>query len=193
MQKKLYSTKEYRLFIVQVKNRILSAQYVALKAVNKELIDLYWDIGKMIIEKQEESSWGKAVVETISIDLQKEFIGIKGFSASNIWRMRNFYFFYAQKPKLAPLVREISWTKNVVIMERCKEDLQREFYLKMIRKFLWTKSTLIHQIENQSYEKYLMNQTNFDKSLPAKLKQQAILAVKDQYTFDFFRAGRCLS
>lgn len=176
---------EYRLFLKSLKERIHSAQYEALKVVNKELINLYWDIGKMIVEQQEKESWGKSVVENIANDLQLDFPGLRGFSAANLWRMRTLYIEYKNHKILAPLVREISWTKNIVIFEKCKDDLEREFYIKTTKKFGWSKNVLIHQIENQSYEKYLTNQTNFDKALPEKYKNQAKLTVKDEYTFDF--------
>lgn len=180
-------TKEqnYSDFLIRIKGRIREAQYSALKAVNKELINLYWDIGREIAEKQEKFGWGKSVVATLAEDLQKEYPGVQGFSAANLWRMRNFNQNYCKNAKLAPLVREISWAKNIIIMEKCKDGLEREFYLRMTRKFGWTKSVLVHQIENKSYAKYLLNQTNFDKALPAKYKSQAKLAVKDEYTFDF--------
>ena len=74
-------------------------------------------------------------------------------------------------------------------MEKCKDDLEREFYIRMTRKHGWTKNVLIHQIENQSYEKTLLNQTNFDKTVPESILQQAKLAVKDEYTFDFLELG----
>jgi predicted nuclease of restriction endonuclease-like (RecB) superfamily len=83
------------------------------------------------------------------------------------------------------LVREISWAKNLVILARCKDLLEREFYLRATARFGWTKAVLQHQIDNRSYEKYLLNQTNFDQTLPEEIKAQAILAVKDHYTFDF--------
>jgi predicted nuclease of restriction endonuclease-like (RecB) superfamily len=133
--------------------------------------------------------WGKSIVKNLSSDLQKEFPGIKGFSPQNLWYMRQFYLEYKEKKKLQPLVGEISWTKNVIIMSRCKDDQQKEFYLKMTKKFGWTKDVLIHQIENQSYEKYLLNQTNFDRAVPEKYRLQAKLAVKDEYTFDFLELG----
>jgi len=179
----------YQSFLKDIKERILSAQYEALKAVNKELIALYWDIGKMIVERQEKEGWGKSVVERLSEDLQKEFSGIKGFSAANLWRIRNFYLTYMENEKLAPVVREISWTKNIVIMEKCKDDLEREFYIKMTKKFGWTKNVLIHQVESRAYERFLLNQTNFDQALPEKYRHQAKLAVKDEYTFDFLELG----
>ncbi|MCD6456516.1 MAG: DUF1016 family protein [Methanophagales archaeon] len=121
----------YQSFFKDVKERILSAQYEALKAVNKELIALYWDIGKMIVERQDREGWGKSVVERLAKDLQKEFPGIKGFSERNLWNVRNFYLTYKDSKKLQPLVAEISWTKNVLIMSKCKDDLEREFYIKM--------------------------------------------------------------
>lgn len=179
----------YQLFLKDIKERILSAQYEALRAVNKELIALYWDIGKMIVERQEKEGWGKSVVERLSEDLQKEFSGIKGFSVQNLWYMRQFYLTYRGNEKLQPLVGEISWSKNIIIMSKCKDDLEREFYIKMTKKFGWTKNVLIHQIESRAYERFLLNQTNFDQSLPEKYRPQAKLAVKDEYTFDFLELG----
>ncbi|MBD2454641.1 DUF1016 domain-containing protein [Nostoc sp. FACHB-87] len=176
---------DYRNLLVEVKQRIRSAQYEALKAVNKELIALYWDIGQMIVTRQQGASWGKSVVEQLAKDLQTEFAGISGFSTANLWRMRLFYETYAKNEKLAPMVREIGWTHNIVILEKCKDDLEREFYIRMTRKFGWTKNVLIHQIENQTYEKTLLNQTNFDQNVPAEIRNQLKLAVKDEYTFDF--------
>ena len=108
----------YNVFLSEVKERIRQAQYEALKAVNKELISLYWDIGRMIVDKQSEFGWGKSVVENLAIDLQNAYSGIKGFSIGNLWRMRNFYVNYCGNEKLAPLVREISWVKNILIMEK---------------------------------------------------------------------------
>lgn len=84
-----------------------------------------------------------------------------------------------------PLVREISWTHNLVLLEKCKDDLAREFYIRMSRKFGWTKNVLLHQVENQTYEKTLLNQTNFSKNLSPEVQNQAKLVVRDEYTFDF--------
>ncbi|MFH1287739.1 MAG: PDDEXK nuclease domain-containing protein [bacterium] len=182
---KKITTNEYTNLLREVKQRIRSAQYEALKSVNKELIQLYWDIGKMIVERQKKYGWGKSVVETLARDLQAEFPGMQGFSVQNLWYMRQFYAEYSNNEKLQPLVGEISWSKHLIIMARCKDNLEREFYIRMTRKFGWTKNVLIHQIENQSYEKTLLNQTNFNKALPDKIKNQANLAVKDEYTFDF--------
>jgi predicted nuclease of restriction endonuclease-like (RecB) superfamily len=175
----------YPEFLAQLKTSIRQRQYQALRAVNNELLALYWEIGEAIHRKQDEQGWGKSVVETLARDLQAEFPGRNGFSAQNLWLMRQFYLEYSQSPKLQPLVREISWAKNLVILARCKDLLEREFYLRATARFGWTKAVLQHQIDNRSYEKYLLNQTNFDQTLPEEIKAQAILAVKDHYTFDF--------
>jgi predicted nuclease of restriction endonuclease-like (RecB) superfamily len=145
-----------------IKHCIRSAQYEALKAVNKELIGLYWNIGRLICDRQQTAGWGKSVVEQLAKDIQSEFPGISGFSARNVWRMRDSYLSYCDNQKLTPMVAEISWTHNLVILEKCKDDLEHEFYIRMTRKFGWTKNILIHQIENQTCEKTLLNQTNFD-------------------------------
>jgi len=179
----------YGNLLGDIKERIRSAQYAALKAVNSELIELYWDIGRMIVERQAREKWGKAVVDRLAQDLRKEFPGIRGFSASNLWRMRLFFEAYSENEKLAPMVREIGWVHNLVIFEKCKDDLQREFYIRMTRKMGWTKNVLIHHIDNQTYEKTLLNQVNFDKTLPAEVRNRAKLAVKDEYTFDFLELG----
>jgi predicted nuclease of restriction endonuclease-like (RecB) superfamily len=179
----------YQELLIEVKERIRSAQYAALKAVNHELIALYWDIGRLIVDRQQTAGWGKSVVEQLAQDIQAEFPGISGFSTANLWRMRAFYLAYAENRNLAPLVREIGWTHNLAILEKCKDDLEREFYLRMTRKFGWTKNVLIHQIENQTYQKTLLNQTNFDHTLTPEISQQAKLAIKDEYTFDFLELG----
>lgn len=171
-------------FIINVIGKVRQAQYEALKAVNVHLINLYWEIGKSISEKQTES-WGKSIVANLSKELQKEFPGVSGFSVTNLWLMAQFYSEYYAIENLQPLVGEISWTKHIVIMTKCKDNTQRQFYTIATKKFGWTKDVLTHQIENKTYEKYLLNQTNFNEAVPEKIKNQAVLAVKDHYTFDF--------
>ena len=175
----------YTELLSAIKTRIANAQYAALKVVNKELISMYWDIGQFITERQQSEGWGKSVVEHLAKDLQSAYPGARGYSSASLWRMRSFYEVYARNEKLAPLVREIAWSKNLIIMEKCKDDLEREFYIRMTRRHGWTKNVLIHQIENQTYEKTLLNQSSFEKTVPEALLSQAKLALKDEYTFDF--------
>ncbi|MGZ0019920.1 PDDEXK nuclease domain-containing protein [Nitrosomonas sp. wSCUT-2] len=175
----------YGQLLTGLKQRIFTAQYAALRAVNKELIALYWDIGKMIADQQEQQGWGKSVVERLSIDLKAEFGERSGFSVQNLWYMRQFYREYQNEKNLQPLVGEVSWSKHLIIMSRCKSPLAREFYLRSTARFGWSKRVLDHQIDNKTYEKYLLNQTNFDATLPVPMAKEAKLAVKDHYTFEF--------
>jgi predicted nuclease of restriction endonuclease-like (RecB) superfamily len=176
---------DYAGFLYEIKGRIRDRQLQAMRSVNRELLELYWDIGALIYSKQEELGWGKSVVELLAQDLQAVFPGRNGFSAKNLWLMRQFYHEYRNKPNLRTLVGEISWAKNQFIFGRCKDDLEREFYLRATARYGWTKAVLQHQVDNKSYEKYLLNQTNFDQAVPDEIRAQAILAVKDHYTFDF--------
>lgn len=148
----LSSQTQYVDFVVSIKQRILQSQYEALKSVNKELIALYWDIGKSIVEKQDAFGWGKAIVENLAEVLQQEFAGIKGFSERNLWNMRTFYTTYADNSKLQALITEIGWTHNLSIMQKCKNNLEREFYIRMTKRYGWTYRVLINHIENKSDE-----------------------------------------
>lgn len=126
---------EYLDFRNEITSRIRSAQYEALKAVNKEMIALYWEIGRRITEQQAALGWGKSVVENLSRDIQKEFPGIKGFGVSNMWDMARFYAEYRSNEILQPLVGEISWSKHIVILTKCKETRQRQFYILSTKKY----------------------------------------------------------
>lgn len=164
---------EYSSFIKEIKELIYRRQYEAMKKVNAELIQLYWEIGEEIDYLQREKGWGKSIVEVLSKELQKEFPGVAGFSARNLWLMRGFYVEYSQNEKLhpsgaemrhvslPPLLADIGWKKNVIIMQKCKDPLEREFYIKMTKRFGWTKDVLVNNIENQAFAKYLTNQTKF--------------------------------
>jgi len=176
---------DYGHFLGAIKKSIRSHQLRAMRAVNRELVGLYWEIGKAIQKKQEELGWGKAVVETLAKDLQSAFPGRNGFSARNLWAMKDLYQTYRGSPKLQPLVAEIGWSKNLAIMWRCECALEREFYLRATAKNGWTKAVLQHQLDNKTYEKYLLSQSSFDQVLPEAQKAQAILAVRDHYNFAF--------
>lgn len=145
------------------------------------------------MERQNSEGWGKSVVEKLSADLRREFPGVGGFSVQNLWYMRQFYSEYHDNERLQPLVGEIAWAHNLAIMSKCKDPLEREFYIRMAHKFGWSKNVLLHQIENQSYEKSLVGQTNFDQTLTPGLLSQAKLAVKDEYTFGFLELGEAHS
>ena len=120
---------DYTPLLIEVKERIRNAQYQALKAVNKELVGLYWDIGQLIADRQSDNSWGKSIVQQLAEDLQDEFPGVSGFSRRNLFYMREFYLAYHTLPKVQPLAAQIGWTHNIIIMQRCKDQLEREVYI----------------------------------------------------------------
>ena len=103
----------------------------AIRAVNAEMIEMYWQIGKYISEKADNDGWGKRVVRDFADFLKQEYPSSNGFSAQNIWRMKQFYETYKDNEKLSPLVREITWSNNLLIMSGCKSDESKEFYLKL--------------------------------------------------------------
>jgi predicted nuclease of restriction endonuclease-like (RecB) superfamily len=171
-------------FISDIKDTIRKTQYEALKSVNLYLINLYWELGKSISEKQL-LGWGKSIVPTLSAELKKEFPDLSGFSTTNLWYMVQFFNEYQGDTNLQPLVGEISWTKHLVILSKCNDSQERQFYILATKKFGWTKNVLQHQVENKTYQKYLLNQTSFDSTVPQNIKNQAYLAVKDHYSFEF--------
>ena len=179
------TTPDYHQLLSAVKQRMREAQYRALQQVNQQQMQLYWDLGQLIAERQQQHGWGKGVVENLARDLQTEFVGMSGFSASNLWRMRTLFLEYQQDEFLAPMVREISWTHNVLIFEKCKTSAERLFYLTQTRNNSWTKVVLTQQIKSRAYENTVLAQHNFADTLPAAQLPAAILALKDEYTFGF--------
>jgi predicted nuclease of restriction endonuclease-like (RecB) superfamily len=101
---------------------IEAARTRAVAAVNTALIDLYWAIGEHISRKTTQEGWGKGTVEALSEAIQRQFPGMTGYSARNLWRMGQFFELYQHQPKLAPLVRELPWSHNLAILSRCKRE-----------------------------------------------------------------------
>ncbi len=176
---------EYQSFRDDVLKHIRSAQYEAMRAVNKEMISLYWEIGRQITERQKALGWGKSVVENLSRDIQAEFPGIQGFGVSNLRDMARFYAEYQSNEILQPLVGEISWTKHILILTKCKDTQERRFYILATKRFGWTKNVLMHQIEGKAFENYLLGQSNYDQTLSENVKNQAVLALRDDYSLNF--------
>lgn len=173
---------EYKNLLAEIKDRVRAAQREALRAANAELMGLYWDIGRLITERRATGLHGDAVVKRLAVDLQLEFPGTSGFSWRNLFNMGRLFATYSDDAKLQPLVATVGWSHNLVILERCQDPLEREFYLRMTARFGWSKNVLVHQIENQSYEKTLLGQTNFDSALTPQLRAQAKLTVRCEYT-----------
>ena len=182
----------YDLFLDDLKQRVRTSQLKAAIAVNSELIRLYWDIGRSIVERQQQDGWGKAVVDRLAGDIQQSFPGISGFSPRNVWRMRAFFLAYVPESSrnanasiLPQAVAEIPWGHNIVLLERIKDLTARLWYVKATKEFGWSRSILEHQIESNTYGRKGKAVTNFEKALPAAQSDLARETLKDPYSFQF--------
>jgi predicted nuclease of restriction endonuclease-like (RecB) superfamily len=188
MNIEIYNT-EYSSWINELKNLIQKTQIKASIAVNRELILLYWNIGKSISEKIKRNKWGSSVVEELSKDLKKEFPNQKGFSRSNLFSMRKFYEFYSKSEieieKIQQLVGQIPWGHNVVIITKLNNIEEALFYIEKTIENNWSRSVLIHEIELKFYQRQGKAITNFKNTLPAPHSELANETLKDPYKFDF--------
>jgi predicted nuclease of restriction endonuclease-like (RecB) superfamily len=156
----------------------------AIRAVNAELINLYWNIGEYISKKIEKSEWGDSVVIELANFIQTYEPEIKGFSDKNIWRMKQFYETYKDFPKLSPLVREISWTNNLLIFSRCKTIEEMEFYLKIVKQENYSKRELDRQISASFFERTMIGNSKLSPSV-RESNNDFSNAFKDSYVFEF--------
>jgi len=183
MNNSLVESKSYIGFLGQIKEKIRTAQFVALKAVNKEIINLYWEIGHMLFFKTQEG-WGKSIVEKLSKDILQEFQGVKGFSTRNLWRMKQFYEIYKDDIKLPSVLTEITWSNHIHIMSKTKTGSERKYYLGLCSKGNYSARELEKLIDSGSYERTLIA----DKKLPTLLAEFPVNTkgiFKDSYLFDF--------
>ena len=179
--------KNYVSFFNTIKSKILSARIRAYRGLNRELIKLYWDLGKTIVKRQKEHGWGESIVEKLSKDLNTEFEGREGFSSHNLWRMRDFYLEYKDYPKLAQLVLEIPWGHNVLILQKLKTAQEKKYYIKACIQMGWSRNVLLNQIKANvfAHAKRQGQFHNFHKTLPAHLAEQADESIKSVYNLDF--------
>ena len=190
IKKQETSLAEYSKFIKSLKAKIRSAQIKAAVAVNSELVKLYWEIGKEIVEKQEQEGWGSKSLEKVAKDLQNEFPGIEGFSRSNIFRMKAFFIAYE---KVAQAVRQlkslpifdIPWGHNILIVQKLKNNDERLWYASKTIEHGWSRSMLTIWIENDLYRREGNAITNFKTALPAPQSDLAEQTIKDPYIFNF--------
>jgi predicted nuclease of restriction endonuclease-like (RecB) superfamily len=163
---------------------IRQARTRTLTAINYELIDLYWQLGQYLSEKVNQESWGKGKIQQLVAWLNQQEFDSKGFSASNLWRMRQFYDTYAGSEKLAPVVRELLWTHNLIILGKCNSNEEREFYLKTAIQQRWNKRDLERQINASLFERTLANPAQVSTTLK-ELQPNAQTIFKDSYLIDF--------
>ena len=156
----------------------------AYKAVNVALIDTYLAVGAHLSSRVAEGGWGKGVVRELSDWLLRQAPDLKGFSASNLWRMKQFYDVYADQPKLAALLRVLPWTHNLMILGQNKRPEEREFYLRLAVKAKWSSRELARQIKSAAFERTVLSDKKL-AALPRLLPQDATGVFKDSYLLDF--------
>lgn len=163
---------------------IKQARYQAIKAVNTELINLYWQVGEYISRRISSAEWGDAVVSQLADYLQKNEPELKGFSDKNLWRMKQFYETYHDFPKLSALLREISWTNNLTIMSRAKSMEEREFYLRLCIREKYSKRELERQISSGVFERVMISNQKLSP-LVREMHKDISHTFKDSYIFEF--------
>lgn len=187
--------KEYKKFLVELKEKVKNSQLKAAVKVNYELLNLYWELGKKITEKQKEYSWGDSFISNLSNDLKKEFPDMKGFSVQNLKNIRYWYLFYAeyliglqavsQLKKIENKIKSIPWGHNQRIMYKCKSVREAIFYVEKTIENGWSRTILEHQIDSKLYERLGSAISNFDSRLPKVQSELAKQTIKDPYNFDF--------
>jgi predicted nuclease of restriction endonuclease-like (RecB) superfamily len=175
----------YDEFLRDLKQRIRTAQVKAVFAVNRELVLLYWQIGRGILERQREAGWGAKVIERLAADLHREFPGTTGFSRTNLLYMRAFAAAWPEEPFVQQVVGQIPWGHNLRILDLVKSPQERQWYIRRAIEHGWSRNVLVHQIESGLYLRQGKAQTNFQATLPAPQSELAQQALKDPYNFDF--------
>lgn len=161
-----------------------SARSKAVASVNTALIDLYWNIGEHISQKVDAEEWGRGTVEALSLHIQRKQPAMSGFSASNLWRMRQFFETYRDDVKLAPLVRELPWSHNLLILGKCKQNEEREFYLRLCLRERWGRRDLDRQIAGTLFERTIVSPPKL-APLVRELHPHAAEVFRDAYLVEF--------
>ncbi|MEF9477289.1 PDDEXK nuclease domain-containing protein [Chryseobacterium sp. 1B4] len=156
----------------------------AIRKVNEELIDLYWNISEYISKKIELSEWEQSVVKELAQYIQANEPEIKGFSDKNLWRMKQFYESYKEFPKISTLLREISWSHNLAIFSRCKTIEEQEFYIKLTKQENYSFRELERQISSSLFERTMIGNSNLSTVL-RETNPDIANTFKDSYVFDF--------
>jgi len=159
----------------------------AYKKVNEELIALYWDVGGFVSKQIQNSKWGSKVVDNLVLFLKEKYPTLKGFNRPGIYRMKQFYELYKDDEIVSPLVRQLSWTNNLLLMSRTKSKEEREFYIKMSLKYNYSKTELDRQLSSAYYERYMLSD---GKALPSNEKtidedDYPNIKVLDTYSLEF--------
>lgn len=179
----------YTEWLAEVKARVLAAQQRAALAVNAELLQLYWRLGKDLLERQAGERWGNGIVDQVSVDLRAAFPEMKGFSPSNLKYMRAFAEAWPDFLIRQQAVGELPWGHNVVLLTKLKKEAQRLAYAQSALTHGWSRNVLVHHIELRTVERQGKAITNFEQQLPKPQSDLARESLKDPYRFDFLGIG----
>ena len=183
-QKPLASSATLEASFAEIVDLIQQARQRSLQAVNTELIDLYWQVGGYISRKLETATWGEGVVNQLARYIVQTHPDMKGFARASLFRMRQFYETYRDDEKVAPLVRQLSWTHNLLILSRCKRPEEREFYLRLCLRERWGKRELERQLASALLERAVLSPPKVS-AVPRQLHSDAETIFKDTYLLDF--------
>ncbi len=180
------NNQEYKEWLIELKTKIRSAQNKIAYSINSQLLELYWQIGKDILEKQKATKWGSNFIEQVAIELKHEFPNIKGFSRRNLYAIRQWYSFYSAKYKFVPQhVAQIPWGHNRLLISKVKNIEEAEFYCKQIHSKGWDRDTLEIQIDNNLFDRQGISDNNFTETLSKPQSELVSQTLKDPYNFDF--------
>jgi len=184
----LINNNEYFDILENIKSQIHAAQYKAVLGANVEMLTLYWNIGKVIIDN---IKWGNKFVENLSRDIKNEFPKAKGYSVRNLTYMRKFAEAYPDIEILQRGVAKLPWRNNITLMDKIKDDDIRNWYINKNLENGWNNVVLTHQIELGLYERQAIAEkvSNFEKTLPSPQSELAKETMKDPYIFDFVEAN----
>lgn len=183
----------YLEVLEDIKKRVHEARIRASLAVNNELITLYWEIGLLILQRQEIEGWGAKVIDRLSVDLKREFPDQKGFSARNLKYMRKFAASYPDMEIVQQAAAQIPWFHNCAILDKVQNAVQREWYIRATIDCGWSRAVLVHQIDSDLYSRQGKGITNFQATLPPPQSDLAQQLIKDPYSFGFLGLGTDIS
>jgi predicted nuclease of restriction endonuclease-like (RecB) superfamily len=181
--------RSYAVLLEDLKSRIRAAQIRASFAVNRELILLYWSIGRQISSRFQSEEWGSKIVDRLARDLQTEFPDVEGFSPRNLRYMRALAEAWPDSQILQQVVAKLPWGHHTVLLDKVKDHATRKWYLKAAVEYGWSRNILVHQIESRLHERQGKALTNFSRTLPAGDSDLAQQLLKDPYNFDFLSLG----
>jgi predicted nuclease of restriction endonuclease-like (RecB) superfamily len=179
----------YGELLIELKGKIQSAQIKAGISVNRQMILLYWEIGRLILENQAREGWGSKIIERLSRDLRREFPDMKGFSQRNLKYMRAFADIYPDGQFVQQLAAQIPWFHNCVLIDKVRNTDERQWYLQKTIEHGWSRNILVYQIESRLYQRQGRAATNFELTLPPPQSDLAREIMKDPYVFDFLSLG----